>query len=123
METIVQTVEWHKTCGRIRALDGLTLEVHRGDLYALHGDAWYIASIAWCIASIRSRPVHQSPATLTDTIVAVLPAGSAAWSRVMGRLYRFLAPSLPVLLDRWERERNTGSSEVLTRRAGHDHHR
>jgi hypothetical protein len=118
METIVRTVESHNYFGRVRALDGLNLEVHRGDLYALHDDEWYIASM-------RSSPVYQSPATLTDMIVAALPAGLAAGSRVteMGRFYRFLEASLPVLLDRWECERNTGSSDVLTGRAGHDHHR
>lgn len=81
----------------------------RRDLYALHDDEWYIASM-------RSSPVYQSLATLTDAIAAVLPAGSAAGSRVaeMGRFYRFLDASLPALLDGWQRERDTGSSDVLS---------
>lgn len=90
----------------------------RRDLYALHDDEWYIASL-------RKSPIYQSLAVLTDAIAESLPAGSAAGSRVteMGRFYRFLNARMPALLDDWERERNSGSSDVLTRRPGDDHHR
>ena len=90
----------------------------RRDLYALHDDEWYIASL-------RKSPIYQSLAVLTDAIAESLPAGSAAGSRVteMGRFYRFLNSRMPALLDDWERERNSGSGDVLTRSPGHDHHR
>ncbi|WP_248759254.1 GbsR/MarR family transcriptional regulator [Pseudarthrobacter sp. SSS035] len=90
----------------------------RRDLYALYDDEWYIVSM-------RKSPTYQSLAALTDATAEALPAGSAARSRVteMGRFYRFLAARMPALLDDWERERNTGSSDVPTRRPGHDHHR
>jgi predicted transcriptional regulator len=72
----------------------------RRDLYALHDDEWYIASM-------RKSPIYQSLAALTDAIATALPAGSAAGSRVteMGRFYRFLAARMPALLDDWERQR------------------
>lgn len=37
METIIQTVDLHKHFGRVRALDGLNLEVHRGEIHGFLG--------------------------------------------------------------------------------------
>jgi len=37
MDTIIQTVELHKHFGRVRALDGLNLEVHRGEIHGFLG--------------------------------------------------------------------------------------
>ncbi len=37
METIIQTVELHKHFGRVRALDGLNLEVQRGEIHGFLG--------------------------------------------------------------------------------------
>ncbi|HAG58412.1 MAG TPA: hypothetical protein DIT15_11375 [Arthrobacter bacterium] len=81
----------------------------RRDLYALHDDEWYIASM-------RNSPIYQSLAALTDAIAEALPAGSAAGSRVaeMGRFYRFLDAKMPAILDDWEHERDSRSQEVLT---------
>jgi predicted transcriptional regulator len=79
----------------------------RRDLYALHDDEWYIASM-------RKSPIYQSLAALTDATAQTLPEGSAARSRVteMGRFYRFLAARMPALLDDWERQRAGEPPEV-----------
>ncbi|HBH59131.1 MAG TPA: ABC transporter, partial [Arthrobacter bacterium] len=37
MDTIIQTVDLHKHFGRVRALDGLNLEVHRGEIHGFLG--------------------------------------------------------------------------------------
>jgi ABC-2 type transport system ATP-binding protein len=37
METIIQTVELHKHFGRVRALDGLNLDVQRGEIHGFLG--------------------------------------------------------------------------------------
>jgi predicted transcriptional regulator len=81
----------------------------RRDLYALHNDGWYIASM-------RNSPIYQSLAALTDAISEALPPGSAAGSRVteMGRFYRFLDASMPALLDDWERQRASEPHAVLS---------
>jgi predicted ArsR family transcriptional regulator len=75
----------------------------RRNLYALHDDEWYIASI-------RRSPTYQSLAVLTDATAEALPEGSAARSRVtqMGRFYRFLAERMPAILDDWELVRDGG---------------
>jgi DNA-binding MarR family transcriptional regulator len=72
----------------------------RRDLYALHDDEWYIASL-------RNNTRYQNLAVLTGATAEALPAGSAARSRVteMSRFYRFLHSRMPALLDDWERER------------------
>jgi DNA-binding MarR family transcriptional regulator len=72
----------------------------RRDLYALHDDEWYIASL-------RNNTRYQDLAVLTGATAEALPAGSAARSRVteMSRFYRFLHSRMPALLDDWERER------------------
>lgn len=82
----------------------------RRDLYALHDDEWYIASM-------RNSPIYLSLAALTDAIAEALPAGSAAGSRVaeMGRFYRFLDAKMPAILDDWERQRASEPYGVLSR--------
>lgn len=82
----------------------------RRDLYALHDDAWYIATM-------RKSPIYQSLAVLTDAIAEALPAGSAAGARVseMGRFYRFLHARVPALLDDWERQRDSEPEGAMAR--------
>lgn len=72
----------------------------RRDLYALHDDEWYVASM-------RNSPIYEKLAVLTDATAEALPEGSAARARVtdMGRFYRFLNARMPSLLNEWERER------------------
>ncbi|NUT69628.1 GbsR/MarR family transcriptional regulator [Pseudarthrobacter sp. C4D7] len=72
----------------------------RRDLYALHRDEWYVVSM-------RTSPLYEKLAALTDATAGTLPEGSAARARVadMARFYRFLNSRMPALLDDWERER------------------
>lgn len=79
----------------------------RRNLYTLHDDEWYIASM-------RRSPIYQSLAALTDATAGALPEGSAARSRVaeMGRFYRFLAAKMPDILDDWERVRDAGPGYI-----------
>jgi len=75
----------------------------RRDLYALHEDEWYVASM-------RNSPIYDKLAELTDATAGTLPEGSPARQRVaeMARFYRFLNSRLPALLDDWEHEREAG---------------
>ena len=84
----------------------------RRDLYALYDVEWYIALM-------RTSPIYQSLAALTDATAEALPQGSAARSRVteMGRFYRFLAARMPALMDEWERQRAGDSREAVSRDA------
>ena len=86
----------------------------RRDVYALHDDQWYIASL-------RNNTRYQNLAVLTGATAEALPAGSAARSRVteMSRFYRFLHSRMPALLDDWERERR--GEEDRPRNGGHGH--
>ncbi|GAA4054510.1 hypothetical protein GCM10023063_48730 [Arthrobacter methylotrophus] len=37
MDTVIRTVDLHKNFGRVRALDGLDLEVHKGEIHGFLG--------------------------------------------------------------------------------------
>jgi len=78
----------------------------RRDLYALHEDEWYVVSM-------RTNPVYEKLAALTDATAETLPEGSAARARVaeMARFYRFLNSRLPGLLEEWEQERSGEEAE------------
>src|SRR5579864_7259153 len=37
MDTVIQTVDLHKNFGRVKALDGLDLEIHSGEIHGFLG--------------------------------------------------------------------------------------
>ncbi|BAS12545.1 bacitracin transport ATP-binding protein BcrA [Arthrobacter sp. Hiyo8] len=94
MDTVIQTVDLHKNFGRVKALDGLDLEVHKGEIHGFLGPNGAGKTTTLRILLGLARPSSGSASVLgmhpwADAVelhrrVASIPGDVSLWPNLSG---------------------------------------